>query len=56
MLGVGTGELLNEVPATGINGRASKSGTAGCARRCVLMQQLWSEDRVTFEGQYLSHR
>ena len=51
VLGVGTGESLNEVPATG--SMAGRQGAAGPAARAVaLINKLWTEDRISFEGQF----
>jgi coenzyme F420-dependent glucose-6-phosphate dehydrogenase len=52
-LGVGTGEALNEI-ATGWNKDwpEFKERFARLKEAVDLMRQLWSEDRVTFEGQY----
>ena len=54
-LGVGTGEALNEV-ATGWTGEwpAFKERFARLREAVELMRMLWSEDRVSFEGQYYS--
>lgn len=51
VLGVGSGESLNEVPL----GRTWPDGKERFARlkeAVTLIQRLWSEDRVTFEGTY----
>ncbi|MDJ0335754.1 glucose-6-phosphate dehydrogenase (coenzyme-F420) [Salinibacterium sp. G-O1] len=55
MLGVGTGEALNEV-ATGFSGEwpEFKERFARLREAVTLMRQLWSEDRVNFEGEYYS--
>jgi len=59
MLGVGTGEALNEI-ATGFRGAGVqdwpefKERFARLREAVRLMRQLWSEDRVTFEGEYYS--
>lgn len=59
MLGVGTGEALNEV-ATGFRGAGTqdwpefKERFARLREAVQLMRQLWSEDRVNFEGEYYS--
>ena len=55
MLGVGTGEALNEI-ATGWRGEwpEFKERFARLRESVDLMRQLWSEDRVTFEGEYYS--
>jgi len=59
MLGVGTGEALNEV-ATGFRGAGEqlwpefKERFARLRESVSLMRQLWSEDRVNFEGEYYS--
>ncbi len=52
MLGVGTGESLNEVPAIGVKWPAFKERFARLKESIALMRRLWSEDRVTFEGEY----
>jgi coenzyme F420-dependent glucose-6-phosphate dehydrogenase len=51
VLGVGSGESLNEVPL----GRSWPDGKERFARlkeAVTLIQRLWTEDRVTFEGTY----
>ncbi len=52
IFGVGTGELLNEVPATGMKWPGFKERQGRLRELIVLMRRLWTEDRVTFEGQY----
>jgi coenzyme F420-dependent glucose-6-phosphate dehydrogenase len=52
MLGVGTGESLNEVPSTGIEWPPFKERFARLKESIELMRRLWSEERVTFEGTY----
>jgi coenzyme F420-dependent glucose-6-phosphate dehydrogenase len=52
MLGVGTGESLNEVPAIGITWPEFRERFARLRESVTLMRRLWSEDRVTFEGSY----
>lgn len=52
ILGVGTGESLNEVPATGMAWPELKERSARLREAVKLMRQLWSEDRVSFEGEY----
>jgi coenzyme F420-dependent glucose-6-phosphate dehydrogenase len=54
ILGVGTGESLNEVPATGLPWPEPKERTARLKEALTLIRQLWSEERVTFKGQYYS--
>jgi coenzyme F420-dependent glucose-6-phosphate dehydrogenase len=55
MLGVGTGEALNEV-AVGAVGDGQwpefKERFARLREAVALMRRLWTEDRVTFEGEY----
>ncbi|TAM69409.1 MAG: glucose-6-phosphate dehydrogenase (coenzyme-F420) [Microbacteriaceae bacterium] len=59
MLGVGTGEALNEI-ATGFRGAGEqdwpefKERFARLREAIALMRALWTEDRVTFEGEYYS--
>ncbi len=52
MLGVGTGESLNEVPSTAVEWPGFKERFARLKESMLLMKRLWSEDRVTFEGTY----
>nr|WP_227979349.1 glucose-6-phosphate dehydrogenase (coenzyme-F420) [Nocardia spumae] len=53
MLGVGTGEALNEI-ATGYQGEwpEFKERFARLRESVDLMRALWTGDRVSFEGQY----
>ena len=52
MLGVGTGESLNEVPAIGIEWPKFKERFGRLRESIELMRRLWTEERVTFEGEY----
>jgi coenzyme F420-dependent glucose-6-phosphate dehydrogenase len=52
ILGIGTGESLNEVPATGIQWPKFNERFDRLCESVTLMRQLWTEDRVTFEGKY----
>ncbi len=52
LLGVGTGESLNEVPATGMKWPDTKERFARLREAISLIRKLWSEDHVSFEGQY----
>ena len=51
-LGVGTGESLNEVPPTGIEWPGGGERLRRLQEAVTLIRQLWSEDRVTFEGEF----
>lgn len=51
-LGVGTGESLNETPATGGEFPAAKERRRRLAEGVKLIEQLWREERVDFEGEY----
>jgi coenzyme F420-dependent glucose-6-phosphate dehydrogenase len=51
-LGVGTGEALNERPATGAAWPGAKERRMMLREAVGLIRRLWSEDRVTFEGEY----
>lgn len=55
MLGVGTGEALNEI-ATGFKGEwpEFKERFARLREAVQLMRDLWTGDRVDFEGEYYS--
>jgi coenzyme F420-dependent glucose-6-phosphate dehydrogenase len=52
VLGVGTGESLNEVPAIGMKWPETKERFARLREAISLIRKLWSEDHVSFEGQY----
>jgi coenzyme F420-dependent glucose-6-phosphate dehydrogenase len=52
VLGVGTGESLNEVPAMGIAWPEFKERFARLREAIDLIRRLWREERVTFEGTY----
>jgi coenzyme F420-dependent glucose-6-phosphate dehydrogenase len=52
ILGVGTGEALNEVPATGIEWPPIKERFARLRESVDLIRRLWSEDRLSFDGAY----
>jgi coenzyme F420-dependent glucose-6-phosphate dehydrogenase len=52
ILGVGTGESLNEVPATGMKWPGFKEREGRLRESIELIRRLWREDRVSFEGTY----
>lgn len=52
ILGIGTGESLNEVPATGAPWPEFKERFARLREAVTLIRTLWREERVSFEGQY----
>ena len=52
ILGIGTGESLNEVPATGMEWPEMKERFARLRESVRLIRQLWQEERVSFEGDY----
>ena len=52
ILGVGTGESLNEVPPTGMVWPELKERSARLREAIKLIRQLWTEDRVSFEGEF----
>ncbi len=51
-LGVGTGESMNETPATGMEWPGGKERRLRLAEAIELMRRLWTEERVTFDGDY----
>jgi coenzyme F420-dependent glucose-6-phosphate dehydrogenase len=51
-LGVGTGEALNETPATGEEFPGRKERRVRLAEAIRLIRLLWTEERVDFEGDY----
>jgi coenzyme F420-dependent glucose-6-phosphate dehydrogenase len=50
ILGVGTGESMNEVPTTGMQWPEFKERSARLREALALISRLWTEERVTFEG------
>ena len=53
ILGVGSGESLNEVPL-GLTWPDGKERFARLKEAITLIQKLWTEERVTFQGTYYS--
>src|SRR6201989_1026829 len=51
-LGVGTGESLNETPATGGEFPGAKERRRRLAEAVTLIEALWTEERVDFKGDY----
>jgi coenzyme F420-dependent glucose-6-phosphate dehydrogenase len=51
-LGVGTGEALNETPATAAAWPGAKDRRMMLREALQLIRQLWSEERVSFHGDY----
>jgi coenzyme F420-dependent glucose-6-phosphate dehydrogenase len=49
---VGTGEALNETPATAAQWPGAKQRRMMLREAIELIRALWSEDRVSFEGEY----
>jgi coenzyme F420-dependent glucose-6-phosphate dehydrogenase len=56
VLGIGTGESLNETPATGMPWPEQKERTARFREALQLIKQLWNEERVSFKGDYYQTR
>lgn len=52
LLGVGTGESMNEVPSTGVAWPDSKERFARLKEAIELIRRLWTDERVTFNGTY----
>src|SRR3954466_6241854 len=52
VLGIGTGEGLNEVPSTGQPWPEFKERFARMREAVTLIRKLWREERVTYEGEY----
>ena len=52
ILGIGTGESLNEVPSTGQPWPEFKERFARLREAVTLIRTLWRGERVTFEGEY----
>ena len=56
VLGVGTGESLNEVPSTGMQWPEFKERFARLRESVRLIRMLWAEERVNFDGDYYKTR
>jgi coenzyme F420-dependent glucose-6-phosphate dehydrogenase len=52
VLGIGTGESLNEVPSSGIVWPEQKERTARFKEAVDLIKRLWSEDRLDYHGTF----
>jgi len=52
MLGLGTGEALNETSVTGMEWPEFKERFARMREAVTLIRTLWREDNVTFDGDY----
>ena len=52
ILGVGSGEAMNETPATGVEFPGAKERRMRMAESITLIRRLWTEERVDFEGEY----
>jgi coenzyme F420-dependent glucose-6-phosphate dehydrogenase len=52
ILGVGTGEAMNETPATAAEWPGAKERRLRMAEAIELIRELWTGARVTFEGEY----
>jgi coenzyme F420-dependent glucose-6-phosphate dehydrogenase len=55
-LGVGTGESLNEIPVLGIEWPGFKERFGRLREAVTIMKRLWTEDFVTFDGDYFHTR
>ncbi len=51
-LGVGTGESMNEVPATGAPWPGGKERRARLAEAVTLIRKLWTDERLDFDGEF----
>jgi coenzyme F420-dependent glucose-6-phosphate dehydrogenase len=56
LLGVGTGESMNEVPVLDIEWPEPPERFARLKEAIALIRQLWTEDFVTFQGEYYRTR
>ena len=52
MLGIGTGESLNEVAPTGLEWPDFRERFARLREAVTLMRRLWAEERVSYSGTY----
>ena len=55
-LGIGTGEAMNETPATGADWPGAKERRMRLAEAIKLIRRLWTEERVDFDGEYYRTR
>jgi coenzyme F420-dependent glucose-6-phosphate dehydrogenase len=55
-LGVGTGEAMNELPATGADWPGVKERRRRLAEAVQLIRRLWTEERVDFDGRWYRTR
>jgi len=51
-LGVGTGEAMNESPATGAPWPGAKERRQRLEEAIALIRRLWTEERVDFDGEF----
>ncbi|HYK84296.1 MAG TPA: glucose-6-phosphate dehydrogenase (coenzyme-F420) [Ktedonobacteraceae bacterium] len=56
ILGVGSGESLNEVAVTATDWPAAKERLARLREAVDMIRRLWSDELVTYEGQYYRTR
>jgi coenzyme F420-dependent glucose-6-phosphate dehydrogenase len=56
ILGIGTGESMNEVPVIGVDWPEFRERFRRMSEAVKLMRKLWSEDFVTFDGEYYQTR
>jgi coenzyme F420-dependent glucose-6-phosphate dehydrogenase len=52
MLGVGTGEALNEIAVSGVEWPEFKERFARLREAVRLIRELWTKDEVNFDGEY----
>lgn len=52
ILGLGTGEALNETPATALPWPEPRERTRRLREALALIERLWHEERVSFDGEY----
>jgi coenzyme F420-dependent glucose-6-phosphate dehydrogenase len=56
ILGIGTGESMNEVPVTGMEWPEFKVRFGRLKESVELMRRLWQEEFVTYQGEYFQTR
>jgi coenzyme F420-dependent glucose-6-phosphate dehydrogenase len=52
VLGIGTGEAMNETPVTGVEWPEPRERFRRMSESVKLIRRLWSEDFVEFDGEY----
>jgi coenzyme F420-dependent glucose-6-phosphate dehydrogenase len=52
LLGIGSGEAMNETPSTGIQWPKFKERSERLSESVALIRELWNGERISFQGNY----